>query len=208
MKKILVVIFIFILLSSFTFVVARSVVGVSDTQGNSRNNEVRSCTKDCSIDKRVDKSVCSSSYKEERTLCRSTYKICKATSKLLRHQNRTEYIFESKLCRTEYKVCRQVARLDKSLCRDQVNQEYYQCKLECKQEKNVCNFNSDCNQSEFCEFDQCADVEGTCVDRPDGCTDHVELVCGCDDVTYSNGCYMAMNNQSLGNVGECIVPVV
>ena len=50
------------------------------------------------------------------------------------------------------------------------------------------------------------DAPGTCTMLPDPmkmCLDVVDPVCGCDNVNYNNGCYMAHAGMSLRNLGTC-----
>ncbi len=50
-----------------------------------------------------------------------------------------------------------------------------------------CMANSDCGSAEYCAGDWCGDV-GTCQRRPEVCPAVREPACGCDGVTYGNGC--------------------
>lgn len=67
-----------------------------------------------------------------------------------------------------------------------------------------------CDAGEVCfhaagDFCGAADQLGFCQAPPTACTDHVELVCGCDGRTYGNPCEAAAAGVSILHAGECAV---
>ncbi len=70
---------------------------------------------------------------------------------------------------------------------------------------------SPCPSDQFCEFDISAacgatDLGGSCVSAPEICTAHVDPVCGCDGVTYSNSCRAKAASVSVVSLGACPAP--
>ncbi len=68
-----------------------------------------------------------------------------------------------------------------------------------------CDGNNDCPKGEFCLFEPgaCGSADGVCTPTPDACFDIYDPVCGCDGVTYSNGCYAQLAGVSVAFEGEC-----
>ncbi|GJM24518.1 MAG: hypothetical protein DHS20C16_09330 [Phycisphaerae bacterium] len=64
-----------------------------------------------------------------------------------------------------------------------------------------------CDDGEFCEFPvgscDISDRQGVCVEVPVACPDNVDPVCGCDGVTYGNGCEADAVGASIAHVGPC-----
>lgn len=52
---------------------------------------------------------------------------------------------------------------------------------------------------------QIADNIGTCVDRPEFCTEQYDPVCGCNGATYGNECEATAAGVSIDHSGECEV---
>jgi len=66
-----------------------------------------------------------------------------------------------------------------------------------------------CAEDEFCNFapgDQCgaADATGTCTPKPEACDAILDLVCGCNGLTYQNECLAWMAGVSVASPGECL----
>ena len=56
----------------------------------------------------------------------------------------------------------------------------------------------------FCQKDS-GDCEGqgVCDSRPGSCGSEVDLVCGCDEITYLNPCQVARAGMSIAFFGPC-----
>jgi Kazal-type serine protease inhibitor domain len=69
-----------------------------------------------------------------------------------------------------------------------------------------------CASDEYCYFtpgQMCdwADGTGTCMKRPQACTDIYSPVCGCDSMTYGNECDAASQGVGTAYQGECGKPL-
>ncbi|MBK8170392.1 MAG: hypothetical protein IPK60_08590 [Sandaracinaceae bacterium] len=65
-----------------------------------------------------------------------------------------------------------------------------------------------CGRGEFCDFDEAAmcgfaDASGTCAQIPEICTRELHYVCGCDGVTYQNGCMANAAGTSILHDDRC-----
>ncbi len=203
MKKVMVTLFILLFVLSISFVIARSIGSVTDTQGSTRNVGYLECDRNCSIDFRIDKINCAGEYKESKKLCRDEYKSCKAQAKLLRWVNRTEYTNAKITCRDNYRSCINETNTNRTSCKQEAENNFNLCKQECREIKNsTCLDNSQCSLNQFCSFSNCT-AQGSCINIPQICTEEFIPVCSCTNQTFSNFCVMQMNNESLQNEGEC-----
>jgi Kazal-type serine protease inhibitor domain len=67
----------------------------------------------------------------------------------------------------------------------------------------ACATDADCSTTEFCEFKAECKAPGSCIAKPEICTNDVKPVCGCDDKTYGNDCKRQAAGVSLKAEGEC-----
>lgn len=63
-----------------------------------------------------------------------------------------------------------------------------------------------CSSGQFCDQPThcgATDIPGTCKDKPQTCTGHIDWVCGCDNQSYSNECVAQAAGVSVKYKGQC-----
>ncbi|MEM9072994.1 MAG: hypothetical protein AAGE52_31100 [Myxococcota bacterium] len=65
-----------------------------------------------------------------------------------------------------------------------------------------CVDNRECSPTDYCAADSC-DGPGTCTMRPEICSGFFDPVCGCDGMTYGNGCNAASRGVRVASSGAC-----
>lgn len=71
----------------------------------------------------------------------------------------------------------------------------------------ACASNDDCASGSYCDFEALGcGGPGTCLPRPDACTDDCPGVCSCDGETFCNACDAHVEGQSVAHLGSCGEP--
>ncbi len=63
-----------------------------------------------------------------------------------------------------------------------------------------------CAADQFCYLDGCGAETGTCTEQPEFCPEYYSPVCGCNNQTYDNICFLQAEGQSLMYEGICEEP--
>lgn len=68
-----------------------------------------------------------------------------------------------------------------------------------------------CDEGQFCDFSieaacGAADHPGVCKVIPEGCSKELHWVCGCDGVSYQNGCMASRAGTAIASDGPCEAP--
>jgi len=66
-----------------------------------------------------------------------------------------------------------------------------------------CASDDDCAEGDYCSFVEGCDGLAQCVERPEECSDVVEMVCGCDHITYRNACNAGLAGVDVEFEGSC-----
>ena len=67
-----------------------------------------------------------------------------------------------------------------------------------------CETGGDCLRTEYCDtaHNGCWET-GACRTRPVVCTEQYDPVCGCNEVTFDNACYAALDGVTVVKLGVC-----
>ena len=166
------------------------------------------CVQNASMIKKQEVSICHSNYKSNYSLCKATYKQCKIDAvnfTITNSTNRTEIKALLKQCRINYLVCKNDSRNERFECIKISNENFVSAKTQCRQDQlEGCSSNDQCRFNEYCKLDSCNSTEGKCERKPLHCIDVYQPVCGCNNQTYGNTCFL--NNAGVPKLsdGECI----
>ncbi|GJM26170.1 MAG: hypothetical protein DHS20C16_25850 [Phycisphaerae bacterium] len=68
----------------------------------------------------------------------------------------------------------------------------------------VCRIDSECDPDQLCLKENCQDISGECVGKPDACIQIFSPVCGCDGQTYGNSCIALQAGVNIDHDGPCV----
>ncbi len=68
----------------------------------------------------------------------------------------------------------------------------------------VCRLDAECDPDQLCLKENCQNLLGECVDKPQACPLIYTPVCGCDGQTYSNPCFALQAGTNVAHDGPCI----
>jgi len=109
------------------------------------------------------------------------------------------------LARRALRACLQTGE-EEQACRNRAQEVLRRCLSECGE---VCGGIAGvvCAEGEYCRFPagtcDVADRQGICRPIPDACPTVWDPVCGCDGVTYANGCEANLTGGGVAHEGEC-----
>lgn len=158
-----------------------------------RLDTLKECTKDfnsCKLDVASEKNTCLKDSEIELRSCKNECRNCIETYEPICGKDNKSYANE---------------------CFLNIKGKEKQCDGECPCLES-CKFNSDCNENEFCQFDECSDLiyteatptaTGKCVEAPEVCTNSYKPVCGCDLKNYPNDCSRMSAKVSKNHDGRC-----
>ncbi|PIN90682.1 hypothetical protein COU57_02745 [Candidatus Pacearchaeota archaeon CG10_big_fil_rev_8_21_14_0_10_32_14] len=193
----------------FMSVIILSGVLVLASRSDDHNNifDEKHCVQNASMIKKQNVSICHTNYKSNYSLCKSTFKQCKIDAlnfSITNSTNKTVIKELTKQCRIEYLSCLNSSRDVRFSCIKQAKDDLEIAKEQCRvDELSGCSSNEQCRFNEFCKLDSCNSTQGKCERKPMHCVDVYQPVCGCNNQTYGNTCFL--NNAGIPKLsdGEC-----
>ncbi len=201
-REIFVALLLVMVITSSTLILASRTNNPNDDRFGEKH-----CIQNASMIKKQNVSICHSDYKSNYSSCKATYKQCKIDAvnfSITNSSNRTEIKELLKQCRVDYLDCKNDSRNDRFECIKNAIDEFESAKEQCRQDQlEGCSSNEQCRFNEFCKLDSCSSSVGKCERKPMHCTDNFAPVCGCNNQTYGNTCFLNNAGVPPSYEGEC-----